>query len=343
MKKIMFAAIGAALLATTAVSTNAWAWGATGHTMIGQLAMEMLPADAGLPAFLFDEDIPFFIGELSVELDRSKGSGQTHDFERDPGHYVDFDDNGRVLGGPTLDELPALISRRDYDTALRAVGQTQYGAGYLPFSLVDGWLQLRKDFALWRALELAEDTAADPAQAARFGRERELREMLIIRDLGVWAHYVQDATMPLHLSVHYNGWGDYPNPMGYSTESELHARFEGTFVRNNITIEEVAALVPEPRERGGDIWAETVEYLAAGIEQIIPLYEIELTGAFDAPNEAGEAFVAGQMAKGVAELRDLVVMAWVYSDDDVAIGYPNITLEEIEAGADAVGPLFGLD
>lgn len=340
MKNKLSMAIAAGLLVATA-STQAFGWGATGHTMIGNLAMENLPTDEGLPAFLFDENVPFMIGELSVELDRSKGAGQTHDFERDPAHYVDFDDEGRVFGGPTLEELP--ISRRDYDTLLRELDLTQYHAGYLPYALVDGWLQLRKDFALWRALEAAEDAAEDPALAARFARERELREMLILRDLGVWAHYVQDATMPLHLSVHFDAWGDYPNPNGYNTERGLHAKFEGAYVRANITDDEIMALVPEFRERSGDVWVETREYLAAGIEQIIPLWDLDKAGAFDAPNAEGETFVAGQLAAAVAELRDLVVMAWVYSDDDVAIGYPNITLEQIEAGEDAVGPLFGLD
>ncbi len=39
------------------------------------------------------------IAEWNAELDVSKGAGQTHDFERDPGHYIDIDDAGKVLGG----------------------------------------------------------------------------------------------------------------------------------------------------------------------------------------------------------------------------------------------------
>jgi hypothetical protein len=48
------------------------------------------------------------------------------------------------------------------------------------------------------------------AEAARFARDRQIREMLTIRDLGVWTHYVGDASQPLHISIHYNGWGNYP-------------------------------------------------------------------------------------------------------------------------------------
>jgi hypothetical protein len=34
---------------------------------------------------------------------------------------------------------------------LRAKGFTQYKAGYLPYSIVDGGQQIRKDFANWQA------------------------------------------------------------------------------------------------------------------------------------------------------------------------------------------------
>ena len=35
----------------------------------------------------------------------------------------------------------------------------------------------------------------------------------------------------MHVSVHFNGWGDYPNQQGYTTSKKLHAYFEGAFVR----------------------------------------------------------------------------------------------------------------
>lgn len=82
------------------------------------------------------------IGELGAEADESKGTGivtgvsssgiiQTartaHDAERDPGHYIDFDDNGFVLGGAvSINALP--VTREAFDTAQRAAtspdGQT---------------------------------------------------------------------------------------------------------------------------------------------------------------------------------------------------------------------------
>jgi hypothetical protein len=90
---------------------------------------------------------------MGRELDRSKGAGKTHDAERDPGHYVDLYDDGAVMGVLPLAKLPD--SREAFDTELRAKGFTQYKAGCLFYSIVDGWQQIRKVFAYWRVLTKA--------------------------------------------------------------------------------------------------------------------------------------------------------------------------------------------
>jgi hypothetical protein len=68
-----------------------------------------------------------------------------HDKEGDTGHYIDLADYGKAMGIVALNRQPT--TREAYDTQLRAGGSTQYKAGYLPYSIVDGWQQLRKDFA----------------------------------------------------------------------------------------------------------------------------------------------------------------------------------------------------
>jgi len=142
--------------AVVAAACTAWvlaaphstlAWGATGHRMIGRLAIETLPAD--LPEFLRDRAAVEAVGELAREPDRWKDSGRIHDADRDPGHFLDLDDGGKVVGGPDLAAMPA--TRAYYDAALRRVGYDSWRAGYLPYSIVDGWQQLTKDFAYWRA------------------------------------------------------------------------------------------------------------------------------------------------------------------------------------------------
>jgi hypothetical protein len=47
--------------------------------------------------------------------------------------------------------------------------------------------------------------------------------MLILRDLGVWSHYVADASNPMHTTIHSDGWGEYPNPSWSPRPSRWHS------------------------------------------------------------------------------------------------------------------------
>src|ERR1700758_148560 len=90
------AALAALALATSA-PTSCWAWGATGHEWISDIAIEKLPDR--VPAFVRTPEAAAEIAVLGRELDRSKGAGKTHDAERDPGHYVDLmDDDASAMG-----------------------------------------------------------------------------------------------------------------------------------------------------------------------------------------------------------------------------------------------------
>ncbi len=221
----------------------AFAWGPDGHRMIGELAMKSLPAE--LPAFLRNEDAAQTIGYLAPEPDRIRGAGQTQDAEHDPAHFVDVSDDLTILEGPQLKALPP--TREAFDTALRAVGATQYKAGYLPYSIVSGFQLLAKDLAYWRVDAAGEKLGKTEAERAWYAKDRRLREAIVLHDLGVWSHFVGDGSMPLHASVHYNGWGDYPNPQGFTLE-HVHVPWENTYVHNNITQDAVAGAMAPYRD-----------------------------------------------------------------------------------------------
>src|ERR1700728_1291882 len=87
-------------VALLAPASQALAWGATGHRMIGELGAATLPPE--LPAFLKTPQSVEDIGELAREPDRWKAAGKLHDTGRDPGHFVDLDDNGKIYGGPPM-------------------------------------------------------------------------------------------------------------------------------------------------------------------------------------------------------------------------------------------------
>lgn len=185
------------------------AWGATGHRMISRMAVENLPAE--IPAFLRTPEVAEQIGDLGREPDRSKDVGNSHDHDLDPGHYINYSDDFTVAGVSPLNTMT--MTREDYDTALRAKGTNEFKVGFLPYSIVDGWQQLQKDFAYWRADVAAEGFTTSKSDRDWFVKDRRLREMVIIRDLGYWSHFVADASQPHHVSIHYDGWGDYPNPI----------------------------------------------------------------------------------------------------------------------------------
>ena len=77
----------------------------------------------------------------------------------------------------------------------------------------------------------AEAREPDLAKQAWYRADRERREQLILRDIGVMGHYVGDGSQPHHTSIHYNGWGDYPNPEGFTNSRRTHGLFEGDDLR----------------------------------------------------------------------------------------------------------------
>jgi hypothetical protein len=101
LRSVLGATASAAVALTAA---SALAWGATGHRMIGVLAVQALPAE--LPAFLRTPEAAARIGELAREPDRWKGSGRVHDSDRDPAHFINLDDEGNAAGGVPLTDLP---------------------------------------------------------------------------------------------------------------------------------------------------------------------------------------------------------------------------------------------
>jgi hypothetical protein len=65
----------------------------------------------------------------------------------------------------------------------------------------------------------------------------------MLHDIGIWCHYVGDASQPLHVTVHFNGWGNFPNPKGYTDSKKIHAYFEGEFVKGSLLRPAVAVEV----------------------------------------------------------------------------------------------------
>jgi hypothetical protein len=336
MKRLAPLAVCAALAALA--PNSVLAWGSSGHRMIGEAAMKALPA--ALPAFLRTPKAALDVGEYSREPDRGKGAGRAHDSDRDPGHFLDLNDDGTALGGPRLSALPA--TRPDYEKAMQAAGQSSWKAGYLPYSIVDRYQQLAHDFAYWRVLTAAEANPAFAAHKAWFTADRRRREGQILIAIGELSHFVGDGSQPLHVTVHFNGWGDFPNPNGYTT-AKVHGPFESDFVQAYVTKQAVIAKMAPAKPITGPLDQHIADYLAATATQMIPFYEMEKAGGLAPADPRGTAFAAQRIAMGASELRDMIALAWQASEKQT-VGYKPVSVADVVAGkVDPYTALYGID
>jgi hypothetical protein len=335
MKRLLLAACAVAVCVLPA---SALAWGNTGHRMIGEVAVRALPK--ALPAFLRTPQAARDVGELSREPDRLKGFGKTFDSDMSPAHFIDLGDDGTVLGGPRLEALPP--TRAEYDAQLRAVGQDSWKAGYLPYAIVEAYERLSRDFAYWRVLKAAEANPKWKAHRAWFTADRKRREALILQDAGLLSHFVADGSQPLHVTVHFNGWGDFPNPEGYSS-AKLHAPFESDLVQASVKEAEVAARLA-PFRSCDCAMAQRVEgYLAQTGKLVVPFYQLEKAGGLNPGDPRGPALATQQLAVGASELRDLMVEAWRASGGQT-VGWKPVSVADVEAGrVDPYPALYGID
>jgi hypothetical protein len=305
----------------------AFAWGALGHRIVSRVAAQSLPAS--LPAFVRSADAIAEIAALGPEADRLKGSGIAWDADYDHGHFVDIGDDGLIAGTVSLDALPA--SREAYDTLLRGAGTDQYKIGYLPYEIIDGYEQVTTDFAYWRVDSVGERGGTSDADKRYFHADRLLREALTVRDIGYWSHFVADASQPLHISVHYNGWGNFPNPNGYSNSRTIHARFETTLVNAVATDAGVAAHVGPYTPATAALEARVATYLRTSLAAVPRVYALEAAGGIDAASPEATAFVIERLAAGASMLRDLTADAWTASERK-KVGYPPIAVSDVESG-----------
>lgn len=332
MKAPLIAALVVAL-----APAQALAWGPMGHRIVGEAAMQQLPDE--IPAFLRNPAAVRDVGELSREPDRSKGAGRIHDHNRDAGHFLDLDEDGKLLGGPSF--LPLPETRADYEKGLQAAGLDSWKAGYLPYSIIDQHQQLTKDFGYWRAVKGAAAWEKNPQRRAWLKRDLERREAQILQTIGFLSHFVGDGSQPLHVTVHYNGWGEFPNPKGYTT-ARIHGPFEGEFVFENVKPVAVSAQMTPLNPLNGPIEQRTVDYLLSTSTEVVPLYELEKAGGLGRQDPRGTAFATRRLAVGASELRDMIVSAWRGSVE-ATVGWPALRVQDVLDGTDPYDSIYGRD
>jgi len=278
--------------------------------------MAHLPAE--LPAFVQTADAKAEIVYLQDEEDRLKiGDADEDAWTREwtVDHYLDVGDDGKIDGIVALDALPATRDKFAAALASATPSVDAYDVGFLPYSILEGYEQVRSDFALWRSASAAAANSSGDAGLSAQAVVAE-RARLTIHDIGIFSHFVGDGSQPLHVSVHYNGWGRYPNPQGFTDSRDTHAEFESDFVDKYLTVAMVTPLVGQARDLSAVPLPEIEQYLAATNAQVVPFYQLQKAGAFDladstsSAHQQGVQFTAQRLAAASEMLDSLILTAW---------------------------------
>jgi hypothetical protein len=227
-------------------------------------------------------------------------------------HYLDVDDNGMIAGVVSLSNLPP--TRDEFEQTLERSPQhiDAYNVGFLPYAILEGYEQVRSDFALWREADADAGSHPDVQTQA----VKSYREQLAIHDIGIFSHFVGDGSQPLHVTIHYNGWGRYANPKNYSTQTNTHAEFESDWVSRFMTPDIVNPLFQPPAVLDAIPLAEIERYLAQTTAQVVPFYQLKAKGGFDLSDSSSPAhaqamqFTAARLAAASQMLDSLILTAW---------------------------------
>jgi len=280
--------IAACLVLILAPATSAW--GEEGHRYINRVAAEHLPEDT--PAFFRKASAR--LSFLGPEPDRWRDTRELFKALNEvngPDHFINIDKP------ENFEALPN--DRYLYSEWLRARGRDAKEVGFLPYSILEGFQKVEVLFRLWR----------DPQHQD----ERDQIEQNIVYYSGVLGHYVADASQPLHVSIHYNGWTTSSNPQLFTREP-LHGRFEGEYVKAQVRPEDFGGLV-KTATKLQDPFADVMKYLFESWGHVPKLYQMEKTARWDANNRNPESkkFVEERLAAGSQMLANLWYTAWLGS------------------------------
>jgi hypothetical protein len=181
--------MAAAVVIAAMWPANASAWGSTAHRLIMSRAIDILPAE--LKPFFVQHRDELMLRSIDPDLWRTVG------WEEDPNHFINF--GAKELGEYPFRELP-----REYGAALEKFGiATLRRDGMVPWRFAEEFGNLRRAF---------EGSARDGS----FGSGN------VVLYSAIAAHYIQDATQPLHASNNYDGQ--------LTGNNGIHARFESALV-----------------------------------------------------------------------------------------------------------------
>jgi hypothetical protein len=189
----MLKRIGPLLLLLLTIPAPAFAWGTAAHRIIMSRAIDILPAE--IRPFFERFRAELVLRTIDPDTYRTVG------WDDDPNHFVN-------LGADELGPYPFTALPREYGAAVEKFGMVALKRlGMLP------WREAEEFGNMRRAMEgFKRNFASSPTDTVLFA--------------AVAAHYIQDATQPLHASNNFDGQLTRQNGIHARFETALIARYE---------------------------------------------------------------------------------------------------------------------
>ncbi|MCU1273248.1 MAG: hypothetical protein JWO48_679 [Bryobacterales bacterium] len=315
------ASLCALLLATQDIG----AWGVRGHTLANLAAVETIPSNG--PAFLKAQKA--YIGHLGTIPDTWRSVAEPYLRISEDANHSWYTEGFDFMPEPPRSRTEFIL--RVHDEYLRISKSDPERAkllnirytGLQAYSIIEGYERMKAGMRLYRHVS---DRNSQPFSnisslyrqiSPAFQDAAQVKQMLatdIAFYMGWLGHYVADAAMPLHDSIHHDGWvGD--NPKEYTRDPNIHGRFESEYVDLIATTEaDLLKHVPREARHLDNPWQATLNHSLDARNFVEDVYRLDLSGAFrDKDNREARELVYKRIAAGATFLRDLAYTAWIES------------------------------
>jgi len=299
------------------LSGHALGWSNRGHRLINLIAAQSLPAS--LPAFMRTTEAQHEISYLGPEPDRWTQRGLEPELASTtgPDHFLRLELAETIGPLPRkryefLRKLHELQHQRPSDAPLLT---PQY-VGMLPWEAEEIWERLEAAFHVYR-IAIGEFGPKDYKELVPIDRS-DLSDIKasVLFYAGWLGHYIGDACMPLHASIHLAGWALRDDPNGYTRNADIHHRLEEVadeaIYDGDISAPQVQSSL-SPLQRLRDPFIGELKYLKRESAYAEDVYRLQKSGELTANSPKSVRFIALRMAEGSSMLRDLIFSAWVES------------------------------
>jgi len=274
----------AVLIALGICSAEAAAWHGRGHDLATRAALAALRND--MPAFFVDDTET--IAHCSLDPDaftRPIAPAELHDQEA-PEQYFDME----LLGG-----APVPPNRYAFIEFCAAKGLKPNKVGLLPYAVVEWTQRLTVAFAEHR----------------RWPDNMDIRIKCLVY-AGLLAHYAEDLTQPLHLTIHWDGRA---KDDGNSPRSGIHNKVDALL--GKLQADPCSVAKGWTAQPLGELLPAVLAEIARGRALIDGVYELEaqLPGMEEPLDANGKVadFARGRLDAAGKFLASLYLTAWLDS------------------------------